>query len=170
MYFFDKNLICIWSDGSLVIKFNFRWVSGMIMFFKSIFLDVVLFLYIFGWWFLFGRQVLVVLKFNVKVGCYVVLKQFDVFFYGVVKFRNSECLLRVLFFLVEFEIFRNMFEDMRKSFVVVKVLLIRVVKVSGKLVDMFVKGLKIQIKFLIFIYLLKNVLFYTLECFLEGSV
>lgn len=76
----------------------------------------------------------------------------------------------MLFFLVEFEIFRNMFEDMRKSFVVVKVLLIRVVKVSGKLVDMFVKGLKIEIKFLIFIYLLKNVLFYTLECFLEGSV
>lgn len=55
MYFFGKDLVCIWSDGSLVIKFNFRWIGDVSMFFKSIFCDIVLFLYILGWWFLFVR-------------------------------------------------------------------------------------------------------------------
>lgn len=169
MYFLDKNPICTWSDGSPAIKLNLRWASGTTMPSKSISLDVVPSLHIPGWWPSFGRQVSAVLKPNVKAGCYVVLKQPDVPSYGVAKFRNPECLLRVSFSPAEFEIFRNMSEDMRKSFVVAKALSTRVVKVPGKLVDMPVKGLKIQTKSLISTYLLKNALFHTLECFLEGS-
>lgn len=146
-----------------------EWASGTTMPSKSISLDVVPSLHIPGWWPSFGRQVSAVLKPNVKAGCYVVLKQPDVPSYGVAKFRNPECLQRVSFSPAEFEIFRNMSEDMRKSFVVAKALSTRVVKVPGKLVDMPVKGLKIETKSLISTYLLKNALFHTLECFLEGS-
>ena len=169
MYFLDKNSICTWSDGSPAIKLNLRWTGGTSMPSKIISIDVVPSLHIPGWWPSFACQSSVVLKPNVKAGCYVVLKQPDVPFYGVAKFGSPECLLRVSFSPAEFEIFRSMSEDVRKSFVVAKALSKRVVTVPGKLVNVPVKGLEIQTKSLISTYLLKNALFHTLECFLEES-
>lgn len=136
---------------------------------KSISCDIVPSLHIPGWWPSFARQASVLLKPNIKAGGYVVLKQPDVPFYGVAKFGNPECFLRVSFSPAEFEIFRNMSEDMRKSFVVAKALSKRTVAVSGELVGLSVKGLEIQSSSLISTYLLKNALFHTLECFLEES-
>lgn len=169
MYFLGKDSVCTWSDGSPAIKLNLRWTGGTSMPSKSISCDVVPSLHIPGWWPSFARQASVVLKPNVKAGCYVVLKQPDVPFYGVAKFGNPECFLRVSFSPAEFQIFRNMSEDVRKSFVVAKALSKRVVKVPGKLVNVPVKGVQIQSKSLISTYLLKNALFHTLECFLEES-
>ena len=166
MYFLDKDSVCSWGDGSPAIKLNLRWMGGTSMPSKSISCDVVPSLHIPGWWPSFARQASVVLKPNVKAGCYVVLKHPDVPFYGVAKFGNPECFLRVSFSLAESEIFRNMSEDVRKSFVVAKALSKRMVKVSGELVGMPVKILTSN---LISTYLLKNALFHTLECFLEES-
>ena len=169
MYFLDKNPVCSWSGGSPAIKLNLRWTSGTSMPSKVISCDVVPSLHIPGWWPSFACQASVVLKPNVKAGCYVVLKQPDVPSYGVAKFGNPECLLRVSFSPAEFEIFRNMSDIVRKSFIVAKALSKRVVKVPGKLVNVPMKGLKIQTKSLISTYLLKNALFHTLECFLEEN-
>lgn len=166
MYFLDKDSVCSWGDGSPAIKLNLRWMGGTSMPSKSISCDIVPSLHIPGWWPSFARQASVVLKPNVKAGCYVVLKHPDVPFYGVAKFGNPECFLRVSFSLAESEIFRNMSEDVRKSFVVAKALSKRMVKVSGELVGMAVKILTSN---LISTYLLKNALFHTLECFLEES-
>lgn len=166
MYFLDKDSVCSWGDGSPAIKLNLRWMAGTSMPSKSISCDIVPSLHIPGWWPSFARQASVVLKPNVKAGCYVVLKHPDVPFYGVAKFGNPECFLRVSFSLAESEIFRNMSEDVRKSFVVAKALSKRLVKVSGELVGMPVKILTSN---LISTYLLKNALFHTLECFLEES-
>ena len=169
MYFLGKDSVCTWSDGSPAIKLNLRWTGGVSMPSKSISCDIVPSLHIPGWWPSFARQASVVLKPNVKAGCYVVLKQPDVPFYGVAKFGNPECFFRVSFSPAEFEIFRNMCEDVRKSFVVVKALSKRKVKVSGELVGVPMKGVQIQSSHLISTYLLKNALFHTLECFLEDS-
>ncbi|XP_068729942.1 serine/threonine-protein phosphatase 6 regulatory ankyrin repeat subunit B-like isoform X2 [Montipora capricornis] len=169
MYFLGKDSVCTWSDGSPAIKLNLRWTGCMSMPSKSISCDIVPSLHIPGWWPSFARQASVVLKPNVKAGCYVVLKQPDVPFYGVAKFGNPECFFRVSFSPAEFEIFRNMSEDVRKSFVVVKALSKRKVKVSGKLVGVPMKGVQILSSHLISTYLLKNALFHTLECFLEDS-
>ena len=166
MYFLDKDSVCSWGDGSPAIKLNLRWMGGTSMPSKSISCDIVPSLHIPGWWPSFARQASVVLKPNVKAGCYVVLKHPDVPFYGVAKFGNPECFLRVSFSLAESEIFRNMSGDVRKSFVVAKALSKRMVKVSGELVGMPVKILTSN---LISTYLLKNALFHTLECFLEES-
>lgn len=169
MYFLDKQSVCTWSDGSPAIKLNLRWAGGTSMPSKSISCDIVPSLHIPGWWPSFARQASVMLKPNVKAGCYVVLKQPDVPFYGVAKFGNPECFLRVSFSPAESEIFRNMSEDVRKSFVVAKALSKRMVKVSGELVGVHAKTLKILSSNLISTYLLKNALFHTLECFLEES-
>jgi len=169
MYFLSKDPVCTWNDGSPAIKLNLMWTGGTSMPSKSVSCDVVPCLHIPGWWPSFARQESVVLKPNVKAGCYVVLKQPDVPFYGVAKFGNPECFLRVSFSPAELEIFRNMSENVRKSLVVAKALLKRVLKVPGKLVDVPAKGLQIQTKSVISTYLLKNALFHTLECFLEES-
>lgn len=169
MYFLDKQSVCTWSDGSPAIKLNLRWAGGTSMPSKTISCDIVPSLHIPGWWPSFARQASVMLRPNVKAGCYVVLKQPDVPFYGVAKFGNPECFLRVSFSPAESEIFRNMSEDMRKSFVVAKALSKRMVKVSGELVGVHAKTLRILSSNLISTYLLKNALFHTLECFLEES-
>ncbi|XP_015764948.1 PREDICTED: uncharacterized protein LOC107343872 [Acropora digitifera] len=166
MYFLDKDSVCSWSGGSPAIKLNLRWMGGTSMPSKDISCDIVPSLHIPGWWPSFARQASVVIKPNVKAGCYVVLKQPDVPFYGIAKFGNPEWFLRVSFSPAESEIFRNMSEDVRKSFVVAKALSKRMVKVSGELVGMPVKILTSN---LISTYLLKNALFHTLECFLEES-
>lgn len=166
MYFLDKGSVCSWSGGSPAIKLNLRWMGGTSMPSKSISCDIVPSLHIPGWWPSFARQASVMLKPNVKAGCYVVLKQPDVPFYGVAKFGNPECFLRVSFSPAESAIFRNMSEDVRKSFVVAKALSKRMVKVSRELVGV---PITIWSSNLISTYLLKNALFYTLECFLEES-
>ena len=113
MYFLDEYSVCSWGDGSPAIKLNLRWMGGTSMPSESISCDIVPSLHIPGWWPSFARQASVVLKPNVKAGCYVVLKQPDVPFYGVAKFGNPECFLRVSFSLAESEIFRNMPEEIK---------------------------------------------------------
>lgn len=144
---------------------------------KSISCDIVPSLHIPGWWPSFARQASVVLKPNVKAGCYVVLKHPDIPFYGIAKFGNPECFLRVSFSPAESEIFRNMSEDVRKSFVVAKALSKRTVRVPGELVGVpiriassnLIAPISILTSNLISTYLVKNALFHTLECFLEKS-